>query len=191
MSLPFSGPAILAVDLRMSDLSPSEPRFVRDLMTVGVATCSPETPVVEVARLILENGLEEVVVLDDGNALGVVGQDDLVRAYAIGHSDLRSTPARDIMREGVPQVPPDIPLEAAAQIMRDQGVRALFLMHHAGGIEYPAATITYRHLLRHLVAIDGNDLRDLGIKAERTPPLQAFLERRDAARKAVQERKGS
>jgi len=35
------------------------------------------------------------------------------------------------------------------------------------------------------------DLRDLGIKAERRLPLQAFIEKRDAARKAVQKRKGS
>jgi hypothetical protein len=95
------------------------------------------------------------------------------------------------MCEGIPQVPPDIPIEAAAQIMQDKGVRALFLTHHAGGIEYPAAVITYRHLLRHLVANDENDLRDLGIKADRKLPLQAFVERRDAARQAVQERKGS
>lgn len=164
-------------------------RLVRDLMTVGVATCSPETPVADVARLILENGLEEVVVLEDGNALGVIGQDDLVRAYATGNVSVRTALAREIMREGVPQVPPDIPLEAAAQIMRDKGIRALFLMHHAGGIEYPAAVITYRHLIRHLAAKDGNELRDLGIKAERKLPLQAFIERRDAAREAVQKRK--
>jgi CBS domain-containing protein len=175
----------------MSEHSSPSPRLVRDLMTVGVATCSPETPVVEVARLILENGLEEVVVLEDGNALGVIGQDDLVRAYATGNGSVRTVLAREIMREGVPQVPPDIPLEAAAQIMRDMGVRALFLMHHAGGIQYPAAVITYRHLLRHLAAIDANELRDMGIKAERKLPLQAFIERRDTARDAVQRRKGS
>ena len=52
----------------------------------------------------------------------------------------------------VPRVPPDIPLKTAAQIMQDQGVRVLFLTHHAGGIEYPAAYITYKHLLRHLAA---------------------------------------
>lgn len=175
----------------MSEPNAPSPRLVRDLMTVGVATCSPDTPVIDVARLILEDGLEEIVVVEEGNALGVIGQDDLVRAYARGNGSVKTGLAREIMREGVPQVPPDIPLEAAAQIMRDLGVRALFLMHHASGIEYPAAVITYRHLLRHLAANDGNDLRDLGIKAERKLPLQAFIEKRDAARKAVQKRKGS
>ncbi|HJW89519.1 MAG TPA: CBS domain-containing protein [Anaerolineales bacterium] len=152
-------------------------------MTVGVATCSPDTPVAELARLILERGMEDLVVLEDGHALGVVGQDDLVRAYASGNG--ASLTAREVMREGVPQVPPDIPLEVAAQIMRDLKVRSLFLMHHAGGIEYPAAVITYRHLLRHLAAREVAELVDLGIKASRQLPLDTFAEKREAAQKRV------
>ena len=43
----------------------------------------------------------------------------------------------------VAQVPPDIPLAAAAQMMRDKHLRAVFLMHNASGIIYPAAMLTY------------------------------------------------
>jgi CBS domain-containing protein len=157
------------------------PRLVRDLMTVGVETCTPETTIAELARLFLERGVEEVVVLEEGNALGVVGQDELVRAYT--REEFRTLHAADILREGVPQVPPDIPLSAAAQIMLDQKVRALFLMHHAGGIEYPAAVISYRHYLRHIIAQDADDLKDLGIHAQRRLPLDTFIERREEARK--------
>jgi len=158
------------------------PTLVRDLMTVGVATCAPNTPVVDLARLLVEKNLEAFVVLDgeEGHALGVVGQDELVRAYA--HQEVNELKASDILREGVPQVPPDVPLTVAAQLMLDQGVRALFLMHHSAGIEYPAAIITYHHLLRHLVARDESELRDLGMHAERQSPLETFIQRRDAAR---------
>jgi CBS domain-containing protein len=154
------------------------PTLVRDLMTVGVTTCPPDTPISELAQLQLEKELEEIVVLSEGNALGVVGPDELVRA--LSSPDFRSLTAEQVMREGVPQVPPDIPLAAASQIMQDLGVRTLFLMHHAAGIEYPAAFITYRHFLRYLAARDSEDLRDLGIKAERQPPLDAFNQRRQA-----------
>ncbi len=151
-------------------------------MTVGVPTCAPDTPLTEIARLIVEQGYEAIIVLDpaEGHALGVVGQDELVRAYT--QPDGRSLKAEDIMRDGVLQVPPDIPLVAAAQIMQDRGVRALFLMHHAGGIEYPAAMITYQHFLRHMASSNPGELRDLGIHAERKPPLELFIQRRDAAR---------
>jgi CBS domain-containing protein len=158
----------------------SLPHLVRDLMTVGVVTCTPQTTVPELAQLLLDHDLDEVIVLEDGKALGVVGQDDLIAAIA--KDGAKSLSASDVMREGVPQIPPDIPLRAAAQIMRDQGERTLFLMHHAAGIEYPAAAISYKHYLRYLAADDLTDLHDLGIKAGRTPPLEEFFQRRAAAR---------
>jgi CBS domain-containing protein len=160
----------------------AERLLVRDLMTVGVATCSPETPVADIARLLLEKELEAVVVLDqEGFAAGIVSQDELARAYT--RDDCRDLTAEAIMWERVPQVPPDIPLAAAAQLMQDQGVRMLFLMHHAGGIEYPAAAISYRHILRHLAARSDDELRDLGIAAARQAPLDKFIQKRDAARR--------
>ncbi len=165
----------------------TERLLVRDLMTVGVTTCPPQTPVVEVARLLLERDLEAVVVLNsDGHGIGVISQDDVVEAY--GRDDCDGLTAEDIMRDDVPQVPPDIPLKAAAQIMRDQGVRALFLSHRAEGITYPAGVITYRHFLRQLAARDDGDLADLGIRAVRKEPLQSFFERRDAARRQARQR---
>ena len=162
-------------------MNPASPELVRDLMTVGVLTCTPGTPLAELAQLMLDKNCEAVVVMQDGHALGVIGEDELVSAFH--REDPRKLVAADVLREGVPQVPPDIPLAAAAQLMRDQGVRTLFLMHHAGGIEYPAAQISYRHLLRFLAAQDESELRDLGIHAERQSPLEAFIQRRDAARK--------
>ena len=160
----------------------SQIRLVRDLMTVGVPTCGPETPVDELARKMLDQGWETVVVLDgnEGHALGIVSQDELVKTY--GHEDINRMTVGEIMRDGVPQVPPDIPLTVAAQIMNDLNVRVLFIMHHAGGISYPAAMISYRHLLRHLSAKSTEDLKDLGIGAERQNPRDLFIQRRDAAR---------
>jgi CBS domain-containing protein len=157
-------------------------RLVRDLMKVGVPTCPLTTPMIEIVRLLLDRDLEAVVVLDgEGHAQGIVSRDDLVRAYARDRWD--ELTAEHIMTEGVIEVPPDIPLAAAAQIMRDHGVRAVFLMHNADGITYPAAMLTYNHLLRHLAAPDRSELNDLGIRAEREAPLEAFIKRRDEARK--------
>ena len=181
-------PCLMGDDL----LSDRPPRLlVRDLMKVGVLTCLPSTPAAEIARLLLEKSLEAVVVLDpeDGNALGVVGQDELVRAYtnrpptAVDQLPSSDLTAADVMREGVPQAPANIPLTAAVQIMRDQHLRVLFLMHHAGGIEYPAASLSYNHILRHLAARDEAELSDLGIRAERQTPLETFIQKRDAAQR--------
>lgn len=161
--------------------------LVRDLMSVGVLTCSPTTPLVNLTRVLLEKDMEAAVVLDDqGHAAGVVSRDELVRAYSQGDFEVKT--AEDVMRDGVPQVPPDIPLTAAAQIMQDQNLRIVFLMHHAGGIEYPAAMLSYKHFLRHMAMEKEDDLRDLGVKAEREPPLEAFIKRRDEARRQVEDK---
>jgi CBS domain-containing protein len=154
---------------------------VRDLMTLGVATCDPDTPASEVARMMLEKGWEEVVVVENRHAIGVVGPEELVRAY--NQENAATLTAESIMREGLPAAPADIPASTAAQIMLDLGVRTLYITHHAGGIEFPTAFISTHHILRHMAAQNENDLRDLGISAEREPPLQAFIKRRDEARR--------
>lgn len=157
------------------------PQLVRDLMTVGVETCPRDTPIDELARRILNNDGADIIVLDDGHAIGFVGRKQLIAAYA--QVDYKDFTAADICKEDVPQAPPDIPLIAAAQIMLDLDVSTLFIMHHASGIEYPAAMISFRHILRHMISKGETELNDLGIYASRQAPLDAFFQRRDAMKR--------
>lgn len=154
-------------------------------MSVGVPTCALDDSVLDLTRWFLEKDIEGAAVLDEnGHGAGVVTHDELVQAYAKG--DYAGLTAVDVMRPGMPTVPPDIPLTAAAQIMQDLNTRIIYITHHAGGIEYPAAYLTYKHLLRHLGAQDEAELKDLGIKAEREAPLETFIRRRDEALKRAQ-----
>jgi len=167
----------------MNQDSQQTPKLVRELMTVGVVTCAINTPVTTIAKTILEKDIEAVVVLDDeGHAVGIVSQDEIVNAYGHGNNFLDIT-AEDILREGVPQIPPDIPLGAAAQFMRDKKTRTFFLMHHAGGIEYPAAVLSYKHFLRLIAMENPEDIKDMGAGADRENPINLFIERRDSRRK--------
>lgn len=166
----------------MDENTSNEPKLVRDLMSVGVFTCALDTPVMDLARAFLEKDLEAAVVLDDnGHGAGVVGQKEIVQAFA--RENYKKATAEMVMEPGVPQLPPDIPLAAAAQLMLDREIRVFFMTHHAGGIEYPAAYISYRHLLRLVGMQDLDEISDLGVKASRSAPLQKFFERRDAARR--------
>lgn len=164
----------------MTDTDKSSPQLVRNLMAVGVPTCALDTPVIDLARRMLEKDWEAVVVLESeqGHAVGVVARADLIKAYTGGK--VEDLTAEKIMQPGLPTVPPDIPLSAAVQIMLDLNVRAIYMTHHAGGIEYPAAWLTYTHLMRHLV---GDPVDDLGVRAERELPMETFIRRRDEARK--------
>ena len=160
--------------------------LVRELMKVGVPSCPPETPAADIARLLREKGMDAIIILDpeEGHAVGVVSHKELVDAFVRAGEGAQELTAEDIMRADVPQVPPDIPLDAALQIMRDQGTRTLFLMHHAGGVPYAAAYLSYNHVIQYLGAKEDSDLSDLGTRADRVSPLEAFIQKRDAARKA-------
>ena len=158
------------------------PLLVRDVMTVGVPTCKTSTPVTEIARFLLEKNIEEMVVLnEEGEGVGVCGYEQLVGAF--GRDDLQEQPAEAIMNEGVPELPADIALTAAAQIMKDRGIRVAYMLHNSAGIIYPAAYLSYWHILRCMTAREGQDLKDLGIAAERKSPLETFYQRRDEARR--------
>jgi CBS domain-containing protein len=109
--------------------------LVRDVMTIGVPVCrETETCATVAARL---TG-EVVVVLDaDGMACGWTTFDILSRA-AYGET------VGEVMEDGIPTVPPDIPIETAAQLMRDRGVQHLFLMHAWPGEPRPSAVISLK-----------------------------------------------
>ena len=160
----------------------NSPELVRDLMTVGVPTCKSTTPVVDVARFLIENNLEELVVLgEEGEGLGVCGYRELV--IADERENVRKLTAEEVMSEGVPELPSDITLKLAAQLLRDKEIRVAYMNHNSAGIIYPAASISYRHLVRHLAAENEEELKDLGFDAERRSPLEQFIERRDEARR--------
>ena len=157
-------------------------KLVRDLMTVGVPTCKVTTPITDIARFLIDNNVEEMVVLgEEGEGVGVCGYKELVSAYE--RDNIRELTAEDVMSEGVPELPSDIPLTLAAQLLRDKDIRVAYMNHNSAGIIYPAASISYKHLVRHLAAKDESELKDLGINAERRSPLEQFIERRDEARR--------
>lgn len=122
-----------------------EPLLVRDVMTIGVPVCrDTETCSAVAARLGQTRGVSKtprvsdvVVVLDeDGMACGWLTRERLVENafHLVG----------DVMDEDIPTVQPDIPAEAAAQLMRDRGVEYLFLMHDWPGEPRPSAVISRR-----------------------------------------------
>ena len=160
----------------------TDSKLVRDLMTIGVPTCKTDTRIVDIARFLIDNNAEEMVVLgDEGEGVGVVGYEELVSAYH--RENVGELTAEQVMREGVAELPSDIPLVAAAQMMKDKKTRVVYMNHNSAGIIYPAAMISYKHIVRHLAAKDESDLKDLGLKAERKSPVEVFVERKNEARK--------
>ncbi len=129
-------------------------KFVRDLMHIGVTTCSVETPLTEAMHILLRDGLESLIVLDDnGHAAGLFGRREAMATYGLSglkSRDPKTLTVADAMRLDIPEIPPDIPAPAAIQMMLDQDIRAIYLMHHDGGIMWPSAVLRFEDVLRYL-----------------------------------------
>ncbi|MFQ5575949.1 MAG: cyclic nucleotide-binding/CBS domain-containing protein [Anaerolineae bacterium] len=161
------------------------PKLVRDLMHIGVTTCPANTSLADATRILLNQNLETLIVLNgNGHAIGVFGREEAVAAYARTGTGLREDITRtvaDAMRTEIPTIPPDIPAAAAAQLMLDHGVRDIYLMHRDGGIGWPAAVLRFRDVLRYLAARSDDEIADMGAGATRKSPLDLFKERHKKA----------
>ncbi|MCL4303862.1 MAG: CBS domain-containing protein [Anaerolineae bacterium] len=156
-------------------------KLVRELMHIGVPTCPAQTPLFEAAQTLLAKQLEALIVLDEhGHALGLLSRREVAAAYGqagITVRNLETLTVADVMRADIPHVPADIPAPAAVQLMLDQNVREIYVMHHEGGIHYPAAVLRFEDVLRFVSARTEADLVGMGSGAARKSPLDIFKER--------------
>jgi CBS domain-containing protein len=147
--------------------------LVRDLMQVGVPTCREDTPLKDAARLLVERNASALVVLDeDASMVGWVGEQHVAPWVGRDHADLT---AGQVMDEQVPEILPEVPAAAAAHLMLDQGLRQMFISHHAGGIKYPAAMITLQDVCRLVAGMERAP--GVGAGAERPSAVDLFKHR--------------
>jgi len=156
-------------------------KLVRDLMHIGVTTCRADAPLAEAVRMLLREGLESLIVLDEnGHAVGMLSRREAVAAYGrsgVDAQDARTLTVAEVMCPDIPEIPPDIPATTAAQIMLDRNVREIYLMHHAGGIGWPAAVLRFEDVLRYLAAESEEEIAAMGVGAPRKSPIDVFMER--------------
>jgi CBS domain-containing protein len=77
----------------------------RNIMTKPVVSVRPDTPLREVARLMLDKGISAVPVVDDkGAPIGIVSEDDLIRPERSAREAWRQS-WLEIFAEGEPLAP--------------------------------------------------------------------------------------
>ncbi|MBP2018491.1 CBS domain-containing protein [Symbiobacterium terraclitae] len=98
---------------------------LRQLMTTNVRTCQPDTPLVEVARIMDEVNCGFVPVVEGGRPVGTITDRDIVvRAVAMA-KDIRTVKARECMSSPVITATPDTDAHEAADIMAEKQIRRL------------------------------------------------------------------
>lgn len=124
---------------------------VRDVMVRSVVTVHLDTPIKEIAKILIENDVSGVVTVDDkGEAWGVITDIDLVRCYAEGKID---AVAEDVMSPQTLAVDPEMSLVDAATFMCSNGIHRAFVMSARSAHvtkNFPIGVISVTDIVREL-----------------------------------------
>jgi CBS domain-containing protein len=142
----------------------------RDVMTTDVVTASPETPIAEIAALLLERRISGLpIVGPDGQVLGILSEGDLLRRVELGterrrpkwlqalidpniqaadfaHS--RGLRAADVMSRDIVSVTPDTDLAEIARLFEQRRIKRVPVIDNGRLV----GIISRANLLRGLVA---------------------------------------
>ena len=110
---------------------------VQDLMTSSPATCTPDTPLPDVARTMADEDCGAIPVVESKGSnrpVGVVTDRDIaVRVVARGQNPADKT-AADAMSEGAVTVRASANVDEAARLMKDRQIRRLVVVGDDGAI---------------------------------------------------------
>lgn len=107
-------------------MSPTKsPRVVRDVMTSSPTTVTPQTSVVEAARLMEKEDVGPLPVVEDGSLVGIVTDRDLVVRVIAEGRDPASTVVGEVCSSKPVTVSPDDDVSHALTLLAKHQVRRL------------------------------------------------------------------
>ncbi|MES3629124.1 MAG: CBS domain-containing protein [Longimonas sp.] len=130
---------------------------VEAIMTRDVVSVLPETPLLEVQKLLKQHGFRHLVVVKDGVLKGVLSNRDVLQALspflntnAETQRDVRTLayPTRKLMNKNPKTITPDTPPEKAAHLLLTEAISALPVVEGKKLV----GIITTKDLLRHYTA---------------------------------------
>ncbi|MGE5558865.1 MAG: CBS domain-containing protein [Bacillota bacterium] len=98
---------------------------IRDIMTDEVAYVSPETMVVEAARLMQKHDVGAIPVCTQDGVVGIVTDRDIIVRNIAHGKDPHTTPVKDVMTSKVESVSPEMSVGDAAELMSARQIRRL------------------------------------------------------------------
>ena len=130
------GGAILGAPIRMLEPRPA-------------VTVSPDTPVAEAIRLMLEQRIGAVLVVRDGKAAGIFTERDVLRRVVSGDVD-QARPVRDVMTSDPETLELDDGIAFALNRMIIGGFRHIPIVDDAGA---PQAVLSLREVVAFIVSL--------------------------------------
>ncbi len=98
---------------------------VRDIMTTGVKTATPDTNLEEIAVMMKNEDVGSIPVVDGEDLVGIVTDRDIVVRCVADGNDPAKTDAEEIVSQDLETVEPDDDIEDASRLMSDRQIRRL------------------------------------------------------------------
>ena len=121
----------------------------------GVVTISADTTVLDALRLMDDRNIGSVVVMEDGEYLGLLTERDYARKVILQGKSSQETLVREIMTTGLPRILPEASIETCMHIMSESNIRYLpvFVSDRLSGIISINDLVT-ETILSHLETIE-------------------------------------
>ena len=144
---------------------------VSDIMTAAVISASPDSSVLDLAALLVDNRISAVLVINCGTLVGIVSEADLLHRYEIGtdrdpsarpwwrrlfsgdeapwnYVESHAMKVRDIMTTPVVSVTEDTPVADLAELFESRHIRRAPVLRHGAVV----GVVSRADLVRALVA---------------------------------------
>jgi CBS domain-containing protein len=91
----------------------------------SVVTITPDITVLDALKQMAEKNIGSIVVLENGQYVGVLTERDYARKVILKGKSSTTTLVHEIMSTGLPRITPDNSLETCMQIMSENNIRYL------------------------------------------------------------------
>jgi CBS domain-containing protein len=107
-------------------------KSIRDVMTPNPRTVTSDSPVVEAARLMKEEGVGSIPIVDGGRLLGTLTDRDIVVRVVAERRDPQSTKVGEVASKDLVTIDPQQDLDEALRLMARHQVRRLPVVEEDG-----------------------------------------------------------
>jgi CBS domain-containing protein len=118
------------------------------IASVPAATVLPDSPVLEAVKLMNQQRVGAVAVLENGKLAGIFTERDVMNRVVLEGKDPRTTPISEVMTAEVESASPDTPYGDTLRLMVEHHFRHLPVVDSERKV---IGMLSIRHLLQHRV----------------------------------------
>ncbi len=98
---------------------------LKEIMRTNVLVVNKGETVLQAVEMMVEYNVNNVLVLDDASAVGIITETDVLKKVVAPQKDAKILKVEDIMSEPLITAPPEMPVEDACEIMTEHRIKKL------------------------------------------------------------------